>query len=113
MPSKTWKSEPAASAGVAIGSETARMHGTDSNYIQIDSMGTFVSGKVSFMSTMPEIRTGALWKFNTNWNLMIPSTLGTPQPTILVDNPVKNIKELGKQAALMMSLFGMFSSIAG
>lgn len=107
MPSKMIKSEPAASAGIALGSECSRMHGTDSNYIQIDSMGTFISGKVSLMSQMQEIRTGGLWTFNSNWAMMIPSTLGTPSATLVVDPPIKNVQALAAQASTMMSLMGM------
>lgn len=111
MPDRMIKSEPTASAGVSLGSECARMHGTDSNYIQTDAMGTFVSGKVSFMSQMPEIRTGALWTFNSNWAMMIPSTLGTPSATLLVDPPIKNVESLASQAAIMMGLFGMLGFV--
>lgn len=111
MPSKMIKSEPGASAGIALGSECSRMHGTDSNYIQIDSMGTFISGKVSLMSQMQEIRTGGLWTFNNNWSMMIPSTLGTPSATLIVDPPIKNIQALTKQAVTMMSLMGMIGAI--
>jgi hypothetical protein len=111
MPERIFKSEPTASAGIAFGSECARMHGTDGNYIQTDSMGTFISGKVSFLSQMPEIRTGALWTFNSNWAMMIPSTLGTPSAVLVVDPPVKNVEALVKQSATIMAGLGMLTSI--
>jgi len=113
MPEKLLKSENAATAGVSVGYDCARIHGTDTNYVQTDSMGTFVSGKVSFLSTMPEIRTGALWTFNTNWSMMIPSTLGTPSAVLMVDPPIKNVQALAKQAATVMSLLGMLGAIKG
>lgn len=111
MPEKIFKSEWDAPAGVSIGSECARMHGNDHNYVQIDSVGTFVSGGVSFLSTMPQIRTGAMWTFNNNFAMSIPSTLGTPSPTLVVNPPIKQIQSIAKQATTIGALFGMFRNI--
>lgn len=110
MAQKMIKSSPLAPAGVSIGNETARMHGSEDKYIQIDSKGTFISGKVSFMSTMSEVRTGAMWTFNNNFAMMIPSTLGTPSATLMVDPPIKNIQNIVEEASLMMGMYGMIAA---
>lgn len=111
MPNKVWKSDFDADAGLAVGSEVARMHGNKDNYIQCDSMGTYISGRVSLLSQMQEVRTGAMWTFNTNWALMIPSTLGTPVPVLNVDPPIKTVENMVKQAGVMIGLFSSFTSI--
>ena len=105
MPNKIWKADFESPAGMAVGNEVARMHGNKDNYVQCDGMGTYFSGKVSFLSQMQDVRTGGLWTFNTNWALMIPSTLGTPIATLNVNSPLSSLESIGEQAAIMIGLF--------
>jgi hypothetical protein len=112
MPNKVWKADFESPAGMAIGNEVARMHGNKDNYVQCDGLGTYVSGRMSLLSQMQEVRTGGLWTFNTNFALMIPSTLGTPIPVLNVDPPLKMLETIGQQAAIMIGLFASLSTSA-
>lgn len=111
MPNKVMKSEPTAGAGFAMGTEVARMHGTDENWIQCDSLGTMIQGRLSFLSQMDAVRTGGLWTFNNNWYLMIPSTLGTPVPVLNYNEPTEMMQNMIDQVAIMGSLFAAVSSV--
>lgn len=105
MPNKIIKSDTAAPAGIGLGNEVARMHGNKDNYIQIDGLGTYISGRVSLLSQMNQVRTGGLWTFNNNFALTIPSTLGTPVPVLMVDPPLKGLQNIVEQASIMIGLF--------
>ena len=113
MPSKVWKADFESPAGIAVGNEVARIHGNKENYVQCDGLGTYVSGRMSLLSQMQNIRTGGLWTFNTNWALMIPSTLGTPVPVLNVNPPLKMLANIGQQAALMIGLFASLGAASG
>lgn len=110
MPNKVFKSDAASPAGLGLGNEVARMHGNKDNYVQVDGLGTYISGRVSLLSQMQQIRTGGLWTFNNNFALMIPSTLGTPIPVLKIDPPLKGLQNLVEQASIMI---GLFAGIAG
>lgn len=106
MPNKIFKAEPTAPAGFACGTEVARMHGTAENWIQCDTLGTMVQGRLSLLSQMDAVRTGGLWTFSNNWYLMIPSTLGTPVPVLNHNPPTELMENMMEQASLMIGLFG-------
>ena len=108
--SKIIKSSLGAKAGVAVGEEVARMAGSEDNWVQTDSTGTFINGPLSLPSP-EEIRMAGLWKMSGPFSLMIPSTLATPTPVLEVDPPIKGLQNIMKGAIEMMALFGMFSSI--
>ena len=95
-----------AAAGIAMGSNVARMHGKKDNYIQTDEQGVTISGPMSFVAGLGQIRTGALWTFNNELILAIPSTLATPSPTVIFNPPVKQLKNLIEGASIMISLLG-------
>ena len=110
MADKMLKSEIDAKAGVSVGREVARMHGSADNYVQSDSLATFVGGPVSFVSQPENIRMGGMWTMNKAMILMIPSTLGTPQATLNFDPPLKGLENIMKGAAAYMALYGMIAA---
>jgi len=112
MASKVFKMDISAPAGFVVGKEVARMHGSKSNYVMSDAVGTYISGPVSFVNQPQNIRIAALWTFNNAFNLMIPSTLGTPQAVLNVDPPIKTLENIMKGAAEMIALYGMMGAAA-
>lgn len=110
--SKMWKSDMTAKAGMSVGKEVARMHGSADNYVQTDSHATFIAGPVSFMSNPENVRMAGMWTMNKAMNLMIPSTLGTPQQVLNFEPPIKGLANIMKGAAAYMALYGMLTGIA-
>ena len=93
-------------AGLAMGSNVARLHGKKDNFVQVDEQGVSISGPMSFVAGLGQIRTGALWTFNNEMMLTIPSTIGTPIPTLMINPPVKQLKNLIAGASLMIAAIG-------
>ena len=104
MPDKMWKSEPTSLAGFACGNSVARMHGNKDNFVKCDDTGTFLSGRVSFVTQAQNIRVSTLWTFNNAFALSIPSTLGTPIPTLQFSPPTESLQYIMSGAVQMMQL---------
>jgi hypothetical protein len=111
MPTKTFKANINSPAGIVVGDEVARIHGSKQNYLMCDALGTYLSGPMSFLSQTQNIRMAGLWTMNNAYNLMIPSTLGTPQAVLNVDPPIKTLENIMKGAAQMAALYGMLVAI--
>ena len=102
---KVFKDSPDAPAGMAAGIKAIRINGTKENYVLVDNFGTTISGPISIVAGLNQVRTGALWTFNGEMQLSIPSTLATPTPVLKIDPPLKQIKGIVEAAALFIALF--------
>jgi len=107
---KMLKSGGNTEAGVSVGKTVARLHGSADNYVQSDNLGTFIGGPVSFLAQPEQIRIAGMWTMNKAMNMMVPSTLGTPNATLNYDMPIKGLEAVMKGAATYMALFGMLQA---
>ena len=102
--SKKIKASPDSPAGVVIASNVVRMHGTEENFVMADDKGITISGPVSFVDGIENVRAGALWAFNNAMQLMIPSTMATPSPVMRLDPPIAAFARIAKDVAVMTAL---------
>jgi hypothetical protein len=109
MPTKTFKSEPDGEAGIVAAKNAVRMNGNKDNYVLADEKGVTINGPVSFVSGSGQIRFGGLWVMNNEMMLTLPSTLATPSPVMTVNPPIKQLGDLMKESAIMISLLTTFS----
>lgn len=104
------KNSAISAAGLAVGERNARLMGNKDNYVASDDTGTTVAGPVSFAASTEQIRLNGLFVMNSALQMTIPSTLAFPSPVLRVDMPVKQMKTLMEQVALMAGLLGMLPS---
>lgn len=106
MAIKVIKSSPGSDAGVVVSEKVVRMNSNEDNGVMVDERGVTISGPVSFVSGTNHIRVGGLWTFNNPTQLMVPSTIATPSPVLMVDPPVKQLANIMKDTAVMIGLLG-------
>jgi len=111
MGTKIIKSNAASDAGVVVADNVVRINSKEDNGVMVDERGVTITGPVSFVSGTNHIRVGGLWTFNNPTRLMIPSTLATPSPVLIVDSPVKQLANIMKDASVMIALIGGLSAI--
>jgi hypothetical protein len=111
MGTKVIKSQPAADAGVVVAENVVRMNSNEDNGVMVDERGVTISGPVSFASGANHIRLGGLWTFNNPMTMMIPSTMATPGAVLMVDPPIGQLKNIMKDATVMIALLGGLSAI--
>jgi hypothetical protein len=111
MGTKVIKSEPGADAGVVVSNTVVRATVKEDKGIMVDERGTTISGPVSFVSSTSDIRFGGLWTMNNPIQMSLPSTYATPTPTLMIDPPVKQLKTIMADAAVMIALLGGLSAL--
>lgn len=107
MPTKTFKSDADADAGIVASKNACRMNGKDDHYVMADERGVTVNGPISFVSGSAQMRYGGLWTMNTELMLSLPSTMATPTPVMNIDPPVKQLAQLMQEVTVMIGLFGV------
>lgn len=111
MGTKTLKSTPDSKAGVVVSTNTVRTSVSEDNGILVDEKGVTINGPISIVSNTSQIRTAGLWTFNDVFQLMIPSTLATPRPTLMIDSPTGNLEKLMEESTVMIGLLLGISSL--
>ena len=106
MPTKTFKSDADASAGIVASKNAVRMNGKEDHYVMTDERGVTINGPMSIVSGSSQMRFSGLWTMNTEMLLSLPSTMATPNPVMTINPPVKQFKALMEEAAVMIGLFG-------
>jgi hypothetical protein len=99
---KVWKSDPNAEAGIEVRDESVTMiAGTAGapSAVRVDKSGTYIGGKVSIMSMPDQIRVGGLWVQNNPFLGMLPSTLASPIPALILNPPIQGITDLVESVA--------------
>ncbi len=107
MATKTWKSSQDSVAGMQVGKShvTASVATPgDVNGIYVDETGTYLRGKLSIMTMPEQIRVGGLWVQQSGWMQMFPSTLGFPNPNLVLAPSTKGITDMAQAVAWMMSM---------
>lgn len=104
--SKTLKLFPDSEAGIVASNDSIRINGKDSVSLTANSKGITVNGPISFASGSNQMNFSVLWKMNMEPMLMIPSTMATPTPMMMMSPPVGTIKSLISDISLMAGLFG-------
>jgi hypothetical protein len=66
--------------------------------------GVYIVGSQSWLTTPENIRVAGLWTQNTAYRQMIPSTVVTPIPNLLINPPIQGIKQLVEAVEIMKSL---------
>ena len=95
------KPYPDSPAGIEISGGHVRVQGGPNIGIStFDGIGTVVRGPFHIMARPDQIRIWGLWKFNPLLLSMIPSTIFTPMPVLILDPP---IAPLALFAARMMA----------
>lgn len=105
---RTFKVSPDAAAGMVMSDSVARLMGNRDNYLMADNRGMTLAGPLSIVNMLSQVRTAALWTFNDNFKLSLPSTLATPTPVLRIDPPLKQMRALVKDATVMIGLIGGF-----
>jgi hypothetical protein len=111
MAQRVYKSSTNAEAGLVISDNLARLMGNRDNYVMSDNRGTTISGPVSLVAGLDQMRVGGLWTFSNSMQLSLPSTMATPTPVLRIDPPVRQIKELMESVVVMVGLIGGLSAI--
>ena len=106
MAIKVIKSNPKSDAGIVVSEKVIRMNSNEDNGVMVDERGVTITGPVSIVSASNHIRIGGLWTMNNPIQLMLPSTLATPSPVLMVDPPVKQLANIMKDTAVMIGLLG-------
>jgi hypothetical protein len=101
---KTFKLGPDSAAGVEVTDRNATLIADKDNFVAVDQSGVYIVGPQSWVTTPENIRVAGLWTQNTAYRQMIPSTVVTPIPNLIVDPPFKGIKMIAEAVALMKAL---------
>ena len=92
---KVQKYRPESSAGLTLYDDKITMAGSADHHISSDStFGNFISGKTSILADLQQIRVAGMWVLNPVLASCIPSTASTPNATLQLDIPTKNVKVL-------------------
>lgn len=111
MATRTYKSDSDSTAGVVVSKNSVRMNGNKDNYVMADERGVTISGPMSFVSGTEQLRFGGLWTMNQQLLLSLPSTLATPVPTMMINPPVRQFKNLMEDAVVMIGLVSSFAAL--
>lgn len=104
MAKKTWKLGPQSKAGVEVTDRNVAVMANKDNFLQVDESGLYLVGSQSWVTTPENIRVAGLWTQNTAYKQMIPSTVVTPIPNLVVNPPFKGIKQIVDGVAIMKAL---------
>jgi hypothetical protein len=109
MGTKTLKSSPDSKAGVTVAGSSTRINSNEDTSLMVDDKGITLNGPISFVSGSSQMRFGGLWTMNTEMALMLPSTMATPTPVMMINPPIKQIAGLVADSVAMMGMFGVTS----
>jgi hypothetical protein len=102
---KVYKYRPESVSGIQLKDDKAALVGNRDHHIVSDSVfGNFISGKTSILADVAQIRISGLWTLNPVLLSCIPSTMTTPNATLRLDIPTKNVGILNS----MINLFKEF-----
>ena len=104
MAKKALKLNPEAEAGVEVTDRNATLMADKDNFVSADQSGVYIVGPQSWLTTPENIRVAGMWVQNTAYRQMIPSTVVTPIPNLVVNPPFKGIKTIAESVALMKKL---------
>ena len=101
---KTWKIGEDAKAGMQVGADNAVMSAETSgepNLVHVDSTGVYIQGKQSWMTMPEQIRVAGFWTQNTVWMQMLPSTMASPIPNLILNPPIKSVEDILESVAIL------------
>lgn len=102
---KVYKYRPSSVSGIQLRDNHAAIVGNRDHHIVSDSIfGNFISGKTSILADVAQIRISGMWTLNPELLSTIPSTMTTPNATLRLDIPTKNVSVL----ASVVNLFKEF-----
>jgi hypothetical protein len=104
MAKKSLKLGPESKAGVEVTDRNVTVAADKDNFVSVDESGIYIVGPQSWVTTPENIRVAGLWTQNTAYRQMIPSTIVTPIPNLVVNPPIKGIKMIAESVALMKKL---------
>jgi hypothetical protein len=91
-------------SGIVVSDNRVRINAGEDNGINVDKKGITFCGPISFVNGINQIRSGGIFTFNNMVTLTLPSTIATPSPVLIIDLPVKQIKSLMEETAIMMAM---------
>jgi hypothetical protein len=103
---KVWKVDTEGKAGMEVTSETASMVVATAghpNAIKVGKEGVWISGPISILTSPEEIRVGGFWVQNTPFLQMMPSTMATPIPNLILNPPFSGIANMAEAVAWAMT----------
>ena len=104
MVKKSWKVGPESTAGMTITDRNAAMFANKDNFVLTDESGIYFVGPQSHVTTPENIRVAGLWTQNTAYQQMVPSTIVTPIPNLIINPPFQGLKQLADAVSLMKAL---------
>ncbi len=92
---KIQKYRPESTAAVILRDDKIIIAGNEDHHFATDAtFGNFISGKTAIHASLGQIRVAGLWVLNPVLSSTIPSTMTTPNATLQMDIPTKNIAVL-------------------
>ena len=104
MVKKSFKVGPESKAGVQVTDRNASMFANKDNFITADESVVYIVGAQSWLTTPENIRVAGLWTQNTAYRQMIPSTVVTPIPNLVINPPIQGIKQIVEAVEIMKAL---------
>jgi hypothetical protein len=102
MPRRVIKASSDALAAVEVGEQFARMNGNNENFFYADESGCYISGPISIRADPSDVRIGTGYTFQPAYKAQIPSTISSPQPTIVANSPVEGFSRFAEEVAELL-----------
>ncbi len=104
---KIQKYRPESTAGIILRDDKIIMAGNEDHHFATDAVfGNFISGKTAIHANLSQIRVAGLWVLNPVLASTIPSTMTTPNATLQLDIPTKNVAVLGNIVNMIKEFLG-------
>lgn len=104
---KIQKYRPESTAGIILRDDKVIIAGNEDHHFATDAtFGNFISGKTAIHASLGQIRVAGLWVFNPVLASTIPSTMTTPNATLQMDIPTKNVEILGDVVRMIKEFLG-------
>lgn len=103
---KVWKLDAEAKAGMEVTSESATMAAATAshpNAVRVDKNGVTIAGPISIQTNPSEIRIGGFWVQQNPFMQMMPSTMATPIPALILNPPISGILQKAEAVAWAMT----------
>jgi hypothetical protein len=104
---KIQKYRPESTAAVISRDDKIIIAGNEDHHFATDAtFGNFISGKTAIHASLGQIRVAGLWVLNPVLSSTIPSTMTTPNATLQMDIPTKNIAVLSSIVNMIKGYLG-------
>jgi hypothetical protein len=100
---KVWKCSRESEAGFMVTPEAAVMAGASGAFIAADKHGVHISGPLSIITSGDQVRRGGLFIEFNEFIAMIPSTIVTPIPKVMICPPIAMFASIAKTMPFVLA----------